>query len=102
VQRRNEALTESDLGTAWSENLILEKYYAPVLDRGSRLPSDQRGDLARRALSVPTRDVVSTAPPYPIYIVPRGMFWTTTAITMAAAAWLCLGHRPAEAVSRVA
>ena len=102
VQRRNTAITDGDAATAWGENLILEKYYAPVLDRGSRLSPEQRTDIEQRVHTVSARDFVSTAQPYPIYIAPRGLFWVTTALTIAATVWLFLGHRAPRGVSRVA
>src|SRR4029453_1757889 len=52
VQRRNELLAENDVKGAWMENLILEKYYAPVLDppsyvsrTGHRWSAEQRATL---------------------------------------------------------
>ena len=102
VQRRNTAITDGDAATAWGENLILETYYAPVLDRGSRLSPEQRTEIERRVHTVFARDFVSTAPPYPIYIAPRGRFWVTTALAIAAVFWVCLGYRAPRAVSRVA
>ena len=101
VQRRNTAITDGDATTAWGENLILEKYYAPVLDRGSRLSPDERSDIERRVPTV-SASFVSTAQPYPIYIAPRGLFWATTALAIAALLWLCLGSRASRAVSRAA
>ena len=35
VQERNRRWEAGDIRAAWSENLILEKYYAPVLDTPS-------------------------------------------------------------------
>ena len=49
VQERNRRWEAGDMSAAWSENFILEKYYAPVLDTplyisrtGHRWPADQR------------------------------------------------------------
>ncbi len=96
VQRRNMAITEGDHWTAWNENVILEKYYPPVLDRGSRLPPDQRIAVEQRARSASSRGFVSSAQPYPIYIARREMYWGTTALMIAAVVGLCVGHRSAE------
>jgi hypothetical protein len=55
VQQRNSAWEAGDLGRAWRENLILETYFAPVLDVGTyasldsqRWPPEQRSDAASR------------------------------------------------------
>ncbi len=72
VRRRNDAAEHGDLGAAWQENLILETYFAPVLDhpsyaspRGARWTPAQRADVQARATPIP--GFVSTANPYPIY-----------------------------------
>src|SRR3954463_988559 len=56
VQRRNELLAAGDLKGAWTENLILERYYAPVLDTpsywsrtGHRWSAEQRASVHARA-----------------------------------------------------
>ena len=55
VQERNRRWEAGDMSAAWSENLILEKYYAPVLDTpsyisrtGHRWPADQRAHADQR------------------------------------------------------
>ena len=96
VQRRNMAITEGDHWTAWNENVILEKYFSPVLDRGSRLPVEQRTGLEQRAGGDSARGYASSAQPYPIYIARREMYWGTTALMIAVAVGLCLGQRSAE------
>ena len=55
VQERNRRWEAGDMSAAWSENLILEKYYAPVLDTpsyisrtGHRWPADQRAHAEQR------------------------------------------------------
>ena len=60
VQERNRRWDAGDLRGAWSENLILEKYYAPVLDTpsyisktGLRWPPAQREDGEQRLLAAP-------------------------------------------------
>ena len=76
VRRRN--LAEPD--EAWRENLILERFFVPVLDRptyaspdGNRWPPEQRADLANRITANGT--FVSTAEPYPILAWPHSTFW---------------------------
>jgi VanZ family protein len=56
VRARNTAWDAGDVIVAWKENLILEKYYAPVLDTPSHLSAtghrwhpDHRADAERRA-----------------------------------------------------
>ena len=58
VQERNRRWEAGDIRAAWSENLILEKYYAPVLDTpsyisrtGHRWPAGQRADAGQRLAS---------------------------------------------------
>ena len=55
IRRRNEEWSAGQDSRAWSENLILERFFAPVLDTpsyalpaGARWPADQRADAARR------------------------------------------------------
>ena len=55
VQERNRRWEAGDMRAAWSENLILEKYFAPVLDTpsyisrtGHRWPAGQRADAQER------------------------------------------------------
>ncbi len=55
VRARNTAWDAGDVTVAWKENLILEKYYAPVLDTPSHLSAtghrwhpDHRADAERR------------------------------------------------------
>ncbi len=93
VQKRNELLAANDPRDAWQENLILEKYYAPVLDTpsyvsrtGHRWSPEQRADVQARA-DRPDPGFVSTANPYPIYAWPRALFWIA-AIAAAAAVWI--------------
>jgi hypothetical protein len=60
VQERNQQWAAGNLATAWRENLILEKFYAPVLDTpsyvsptGHRWPGSQRDDAAGRLGQLP-------------------------------------------------
>jgi VanZ family protein len=102
VQQRNIAISGGDAVTAWYENLILEKYYPPVLERGARLAIEQRRDLERRVHNVPSQGFVSTAHPYPIYTISRGLFWTTIALAIAVVIWVCLrepSRKPVDAIA---
>jgi hypothetical protein len=56
VQLRNRQWAAGNFAASWQENLILEKYYAPVLDTpsyvsktGHRWPAAQRADAQQRA-----------------------------------------------------
>ena len=74
VQRRNEAWSAGDPWPAWNENLILERFYAPVLDLGSRWPPEQRADAAAQVAGR-SDTYVSDAQPYAIVTLPRLQFW---------------------------
>ena len=82
VRRRNEAFGEGDLRSAWQENLILEKFYAPVVMLASpayRWPPEQRASVEAAIGSTPAgADVayVSDAMPFPIYAWDRRVFST--------------------------
>lgn len=61
VQERNRRWEAGDIPAAWFENLILEKYYAPVLDTpsylsrtGHRWPDAQRADAQQRLGAAPS------------------------------------------------
>ena len=93
VQRRNERLAANDARGAWMENLILEKYYAPVLDTpsyvsrtGHRWSSEQRASIESRA-GGKAPAYISTANPYPIYAWSRALFWSLS-LAAAAAIWM--------------
>lgn len=77
VQRRNEG---TGLHT-WKENLILERFFEPVLQfptystpKGARWPPDQRANVEAREL-VHDGPYVSDANPYPIYTWSPVVFW---------------------------
>ena len=77
VRRRNLI----DLSEAWRENLILERFFAPVLDtptyaspNGNRWPAEQRADAASRIASIPS--FFSAAEPYPILDWPASTYWS--------------------------
>jgi hypothetical protein len=68
VQERNRRWAANDIAGAWFENLILEKYYAPVLDTpsylsktGHRWPDAQRADAEQRRGTAPPAEYDSRA-----------------------------------------
>jgi len=72
VRARNERWDDNDITAAWRENLILERYFTPVLDRptyaspnGNRWPPEHRVDAEGR-MDQSRPDFVSAAEPYPI------------------------------------
>ena len=81
IQQRNRRWDEGHILAARHENLILEKYYAPVLDSpsylsatGHRWPAEQRA----HAESWPGPGFMiydSDALPYPVVTWHRGVFW---------------------------
>lgn len=73
IQRRNDMDAEGGLWATWKENLILETYFAPVLEvptyrtsGGARWPREQRNNT-EAAVGADTRAFVSDAHPFPIY-----------------------------------
>jgi VanZ family protein len=92
VQRRNEAAGDGDWRSAWHENLILEKFYAPVLLLASpayRWPPEQRASVAAMAAATPADAAVaysSDAVPFPLYAWDRRLFWGVIVALLAAIA----------------
>jgi len=87
VQQRNKLWERGDALGAWSENRILEKYFAAVLDTpsyvsaaGHRWPAPQLADATTRAgqsrAANPAIAYISDAYPYPIAAWPRLAFWS--------------------------
>jgi VanZ family protein len=85
VQRRNEAAGDPDRWRAWHENLILETFFAPVLDLGSRWTAEQRADAEVTALS-DRASYLSDAEPYPIVAISRTTYWASVAAILTALA----------------
>jgi hypothetical protein len=87
VRRRNERWDEGNLLAARHENLILEKYYAPVLDApsyvspvGMRWPEAQRAQAEAAPASGPGFMIYdSDALPYPVFTWPLWAFWLVVA-----------------------
>jgi hypothetical protein len=94
VRRRNERWSEGSVLAARHENLILEKYFAPVLDTPSyvsatphRWPPEQRAQAeAQSSVSPGFMIYDSDALPYPVYTWPRWRLW----LVIAAAAGVVL------------
>lgn len=82
VRARNEAWA-SDIGRAWGENRVLERYFAPVLEvtsyltpDGVKWPDGQRADAQARAGSAPRTSFDSHADPADFVILwPRRAYW---------------------------
>jgi len=95
IQRRNIAVGDGDVWVAWNENLILERFYAPVLDRGSRWSSEEASRMGQEAeRTPPTAQYVSDAEPYPLYVINRATFRLSTAVLAGAILWLCRRRGP--------
>jgi hypothetical protein len=86
VQRRNEV---EDPQRVWHENLILEKYFAPVLDfptyatgAGAKWPAEQRANAEAQAVTE-SGAYRSTANPYPIYTWSPMLLWMSVIAAVA-------------------
>lgn len=82
VQARNTAWDAGDAFTAWRENLILEKWFAPVLNTpsyvsaaGHRWSPEHRADAAARVQGTEGRPFTSRAYPYPLFYWPGFRLW---------------------------
>jgi hypothetical protein len=96
VQRRNEV---EDPQRVWHENLILEKYFAPVLDfptyatgTGAKWAAEQRANAEAQARTESSM-YRSTANPYPIYTWSPVVFWIGVSAFIAATAMLLVVPR---------
>jgi hypothetical protein len=83
VRERNRTWDEGDITASWRENLILERFFEPVLDRatyvsfsGNRWPAEHRADAQSRA-DHSRSDFVSFAEPYPILDWNKTVYWVT-------------------------
>jgi VanZ family protein len=102
IRQRNMLWNANDIAGAWSENLILEQFYAPVLDtrtyatpEPNRWPPEHRADAEKRR-TPPAAAFVSAAAPYPIVIWNKTVFW---AVAVAVALLLYFGARRMAAKS---
>jgi hypothetical protein len=91
VRWRNRAIDDEDLGTAWHEQLILERYFAPVLEHpsyaaleGAQWTAGMRADVSARAPRVEA--YVSAALPLPVYEWPAGSVAGVAVLVAAACA----------------
>jgi hypothetical protein len=103
VRERNRRWDAQDATAAWHENLILESFFVPVLDRptymspnGTRWPPEHRADAAARATA--NAAYVSAAEAQPLMTWPRPGFWT--AVIALVAAILAATVRPALRTDR--
>ena len=92
VRERNRRWDGGDIAAAWRENLILERFFEPVLDRqtyaslnGNRWPPEHRADAEARGAGL-TAPFVSAAEPYPILAWSKGLYWFAVVL----AASLCV------------
>jgi hypothetical protein len=81
VRERNERWDAGEITAAWRENLILERFFTPVLDRptyasrdGNRWPPEHRADAQARA-DHSRQDFISVAEPYPILDWDGTAYW---------------------------
>ena len=75
VQERNRAWDRGSVDAAWRENLILEHYYAPVLNHGHAWPAEQRSDAETRSAASRHSSYESAAYPYRIYTWSKVQLW---------------------------
>lgn len=92
VRERNRRWDANDITAAWRENLILERFFTPVLDRptyvsldGTRWAPAHRADAEARADHA-QRGFVSRAEPYPIVTWDKTLYWMMV-LTAAAVLW---------------
>ncbi len=82
VRERNRRWEAGDVTAAWHENLILERFFVPVLDAptylsrtGTRWPAEHRADAETRKAGLAT-GFVSTAAPRTIYAWSKPVYWS--------------------------
>jgi hypothetical protein len=95
AQARNVAWTSADLFTAWRENLILERFFEPVLERpsdgasaGARWSPDQRA-LAATQMQFDPAFYLSHAAPLPIAEWPSWCLWLSVGAIVVAILTAC-------------
>jgi VanZ family protein len=99
VQARNDAWDHGDPLTAWRENRILERFFAPVLDTpsyvardGHRWSAAHRADAERRIAGRDAAPFSSRAFPYPIFTWPPIVLWSIALVLAAALTWAGAGR----------
>lgn len=97
VRERNRLWDAGDVTGAWHENLILERFFVPVLDRptyvspeGNRWPPAHRADAESRKQPLPA-PFVSAAEPRIILLWNKTLYWLI--VGSAAAALIMIGVR---------
>ena len=109
VAERNRQWSAGNIGAAWSENLILEKFYRPVLDTpsylsavGHRWPDEQRTDARHRsgvtdagASRYESLGDVAEGRHF-IRLWPKPLFWATVLVVVAAVLGLTFRPRTAR------
>lgn len=101
VARRNVAVGTGDWPAAWGENAILERFYAPVLDRSGRWSQEQRVAVEHSTRARALGSYVSDAEPYPIFVVRRPTFWLVTILISGALVWFAVRAGGASAAARM-
>jgi VanZ family protein len=101
VQARNAAWSSGDAFTAWRENLILEKWFAPVLDtpsyvdaKGHRWSPEHRAAAEAMARGTEGRGFVSGAFPYPLFYWSGFRLWAVAVVLAGLLVIAGLGLRP--------
>ncbi len=91
VRERNRRWDAQEITAAWHENLILERFFAPVLDRqtyvsvnGNRWPPEHRADAEARGAGTGA-PFASAAEPYPILDWSKSIYW----VVVVSSALLC-------------
>jgi VanZ family protein len=81
VRERNRRWDAGDVRAAWHENLLLERFFAPVLDsktylspNGTRWPPEHRLDAEKRVTPI-NSPFVSAAAPRTIYAWSKPVYW---------------------------
>jgi VanZ family protein len=97
VEHRNTKEREGDMWVAWNENRILERFYAPVLDRGSsRWSPEHVSGVAHAAQTTPRGGYVSDPTgSYPLYLMSRTRFWSWTILLAVGVLLICRGRNQA-------
>jgi hypothetical protein len=99
VRRRNRAIEASDTVTAWREERILERYYAPILQVATAGRADGHALSPEQLAAIePGRTGAaagaSDASPIPIVTWSRGRFWTVVAGAIGGLAVVGMFSRP--------